>query len=75
MENENVEPNEKGSSSETISAGNPHPEKDGVYSDDNPINKNSRNYMGKEEDEQGPNFDKKSKNADGDTGQNAGTFK
>jgi hypothetical protein len=37
----------------------------------------SRNYMNKEgeENEGGPDFNKKSKDVDGDSGQNAGVFK
>ncbi len=36
----------------------------------------SRNFLGKDNTgEEGPNFKKKSKEVDGDTGQNAGVFK
>ncbi len=36
----------------------------------------AKNYMGKDDSGvEGPNWDKVSKNADGDTSQNAGTFK
>jgi hypothetical protein len=46
-------------------------EKKGVYSN----NDKSRNYKYGDDDVNGPDWDEDSKDADGDTGQNAGVFK
>ena len=43
----------------------------GVYSD----NERSKNYKYGADNPEGPDFDKESKDSDGDTGQNAGIFK
>jgi hypothetical protein len=45
------------------------------YSSKNPDGPNSKNYKGGNDDVNGPNWDKKSKDVEGDTGQNAGVFK
>lgn len=71
MKNSNEDPGKK----QVLNKENPQsgsdPVKKGVYSD----NERSRNYNYGADNPEGPNFDKKSEESDGDTSQNAGVFK
>ncbi|HEY8783251.1 MAG TPA: hypothetical protein VIM16_16610 [Mucilaginibacter sp.] len=61
----------KGDEREDFPESQSEPEEKGVYSD----NDKSKNYNYGDDDVNGPNWDKDSKDVDGDTGQNAGVFK
>ena len=69
--NNYYDPAKKQEASKRVPLSGPNSRKQSAYAD----NKKSRNYKYGEDNPEGPNWDKLSKNADGDTGQNAGVFK
>jgi len=75
MKNIHEDPVKKpGAHKKKFSPTEPNPVKKGVYSDID--SDESRNYMERDDDDvNGPEWDKLSTEADGDTGQNAGVFK
>jgi hypothetical protein len=71
MKNNNENPGKKEGLNKQNQQSGSDPVKNGVYSD----NERSKNYKYGADNPEGPNFDEKSKDSDGDTGQNAGVFK
>ena len=70
MKNSNENPGKKQGFNKNQQSGS-SPVTKGVYSD----NDKSKNYKYGADNPEGPDFDKESKDSDGDTGQNAGIFK
>ncbi len=71
MKNSNEDPGKKQVMNKQNEQSGSTPVTKGVYSD----KERSKNYKYGADNPEGPDFDKESKDSDGDTGQNAGIFK